>query len=280
MQDIVKQEIKNLRKKLLLLKQKNSVIGVKGGTEVEDMTLEELSFLRELSEGIIPLTVKIGGAEARQDIRMMIALHTDCILAPMIESVYALTRFVEAVQDMISEKKLQLKLSSKQIIQKREEPKLAFNLETITAVSLLDNFIESQAFSFIDQVTLGRDDLSRSMHLNIDDNEVIKKSQKAIRKIKNQGKYTSLGGGLSLKNIKRISETIESDYLNTRNVTFKNDKNFKKKPENNLFQILNWEKSLYSFFIRVFPKRSDYYDKRIKILSERCSYLSQVVIGR
>ena len=58
-----------LRKKLWYLRDSYGIVGVKGGTEVEDMSFEELAILRELSKDIVPMMVKIGGPEARNDIR-------------------------------------------------------------------------------------------------------------------------------------------------------------------------------------------------------------------
>ena len=262
----VKQETLSLQNKLRMLKQGDSVVGLKAGTEVEDMSFEEINLMKEIASDIVPLTVKIGGAEARQDIRMMLSLKVNCLLAPMIESVYTLSRFVETAQEIMQEVMNEC----------QQEADLAFNLETITAVGIIDHLIEAQAFSYISQVTIGRDDLSRSMRLDIGDDEIMENTKRVIKKIKNQNKLTSVGGGLSLDNIKQISECIESDYLNTRNVVFKNDKIFKKKPEAVLFNILNWEKDLYILMSKIFPERASYYDKRIKTLSVRCDRLSVI----
>ena len=259
MRSFVKQELKHLRKSLIVLKTDHNIIGLKTGTEIEDMSIAEIEVIREISSGIVPLTVKIGGAEARQDIRSMLSLDVDCILAPMIESIYALTQFVGAVSEIQQEYNQQVNL--------------AFNLETISATKNLDHLIETNAFSKIDQVTIGRDDLSKSMHLSIDEEEVMKLVKEVTKKINNQKKRTSLGGGLSIHNIKEIANEIDTTYLNTRHIIFKNNTALKKKPENILFQILNWEKSLYFLLIKLFPKRATYYEKRITILTERCCSL-------
>ncbi len=256
----VKQELNYLRESLIVLKNHDGVIGLKTGTEIEDMGVPEIQVMREISSDIVPLTVKIGGAEARQDIRSMLSLNVDCILAPMIESIYALTQFIKAATE---------------IQQEYNRPiNLAFNLETINATKNLDDIIETSAFSKIDQVTIGRDDLSKSMHLAVDEEEVMKLVKEITKKINNQKKMTSLGGGLSLQNIKKIANEVDTTYLNTRHVIFKNNTTFKKKPENILFKILDWERNLYSFFIKFFPEREIYYKKRITVLTERCQSLT------
>ena len=256
----VKQHLDDLKKELILLKQNSHLVSLKAGTEAEDMGSDEISIFKNLSENTIPLTVKIGGAEARQDIRAMLQLKVDCILSPMIESAYALKKFVEAVLSLGKEY--------------GHIPRLAFNLETISAVQNLDTILRSEAFTRIDQITIGRGDLSQSMDLNVEDDKVLAASKKATEKIKRLGKRVSLGGGLALSNIKNLSATITSDFFNTRHVVFLHDAQFKKDPEKILFKILNWEKKLCSLFAVIFPAREKYYKKRLHILSERLGQIS------
>ena len=63
--------MKELREWLMTMKSKLGVVRLKGGTEVEDMTFAEIAFMKELSRDIVPVTVKIGGPEARNDMRAM-----------------------------------------------------------------------------------------------------------------------------------------------------------------------------------------------------------------
>ena len=90
-----------LRERLLQLKEKSALIAFKTGTEVEDMGFDEIAFLRELSKKILPLHVKIGGAEARNDIRELSSLEVDCLIAPMIESPYALKNYIQTLKDIL-----------------------------------------------------------------------------------------------------------------------------------------------------------------------------------
>ena len=251
----VKRELFSLKESLRNLSKNSHLVALKTGTEIEDMSANEVKVMRDISWGVLPLTVKIGGAEARQDIRSMLSLGVDCLLAPMIESVYALSCFVEtslSIQD-----------------EYRRKVNLAFNLETIVAVQSLDNLIETNAFSQIAQVTIGRDDLSKSMHLSIDDEEVIRVAQESVKKVKSKKKLTSLGGGLSTQNIKRIAYAVDSDYLNTRHLTFENNNDFKARAERILPELLNWEKRLYGLLNKLFPERASYYEKRINTLEKR-----------
>jgi hypothetical protein len=64
-------EMTRLKTMLDALFRKHGLVGLKGGTEVEDMTFEEICYLKKLGEPDLPLIVKIGGPEARNDIRML-----------------------------------------------------------------------------------------------------------------------------------------------------------------------------------------------------------------
>ena len=96
-----------------------------GGSEgiFEDFDDEELLYLKSLADHAgLPMTVKIGGPEARRDIRFCLNNNIDKILAPMIESVYALDLFVNTATSLAS----------------KPTPKLAINLESYLAYSSLD----------------------------------------------------------------------------------------------------------------------------------------------
>ncbi len=252
----VKKKLSYLKKDLIDLRDRYSVVGLKTGTEIEDMDTHEIKIMREISLGVMPFILKIGGAEARQDIRFALSLKIDCILAPMIESVYALNKFVETVDEIQ--------------IEHNQPLSLAFNLETISAAQILDRLIEVNAFAKIQQVTIGRDDLSKSMQLDINDKEVMKVVQESTKKIKKKKKIISLGGGLSLINIQNIVNEVETDYLNTRHIIFNNNTVVQKRATDILLKILNWEKMLYSTFVTIFPKRKKYYKHRISTIIKRC----------
>ena len=258
----VKEYSESIRQELISLKQDGCAVSLKGGTEAEDMDSHEIFFFQMISGDIVPMTIKIGGAEARQDIRTMVQLKVDCILAPMIESAYALTKFVEAVVSIGEEY--------------GHIPKLAFNLETISAIQNLDSILESDAFVKIDRVTIGRDDLSQSMHLDIENDEVNNVSREAIKKIKNSRKQTSLGGSLSLSNIGNLVNKIPSDFFNTRHILFANSNVFKKDPNKILFKILDWEKKLCNLLCMISPKKEKYYRERVLLLSKRLNQISLV----
>ncbi|MCS6984913.1 MAG: aldolase/citrate lyase family protein [Leptospiraceae bacterium] len=258
--------LEDLREELLSLVKFHHVVALKTGTEIEDMSLSEISLLRKLTQekgmNIVPLIVKIGGAEARNDIRQMLRLRVDMILAPMIESPYALRNFVETAEELMTQEKISCQL--------------AINLETALALENLDYMLESESFSRLTQVTIGRGDLSKSMHLGVDDEEVMRQTGIALRKLKKRGVLTSVGGGLSLSNIAVLCRRLPSHRLNTRHVVLENNHHFRSQARQHLHAALMFECRLYQIYAQFFPERKNYYETREKILRERMEYLNVV----
>ncbi|MBS0616819.1 MAG: hypothetical protein JSR44_01430 [Spirochaetes bacterium] len=248
-----------LRQKLQTLQTRHQVVALKTGTEVEDMSFDEIAVMREISIAsgttLMPLVVKIGGSEARRDMRECLAIGVDVILAPMVETVYALTNFVETAETIMRET--------------GKRAYLAMNLETGTAVQNLGAMINSKAFAALAQVTIGRGDLSKSMHLTVDDDEVLTVTQNALTKLKRQGKLTSVGGGLSVHNIVAMADLLPSDRFNTRHIAFENSEAFARDAARNLSEGLYFEQALYEALAAINPGRAEFYNERNKQLEER-----------
>ncbi|MDH4199530.1 MAG: HpcH/HpaI aldolase/citrate lyase family protein [Spirochaetia bacterium] len=245
----------SLISRLQVLNKSHFVVGVKTGTEVEDMGFEEIAFMKSFC-GNVPLTVKIGGPEARNDIRHCIKIGVNTILAPMVETVYALTNFVKTVESICEDMGVQM-------------PRLAMNMESKTAVKNLDEMLHSKAASRLSQITIGRSDLSKSMHLSVDDPEVLSVTSQALKKINRQGLITSVGGGITMENILNLSLEMPMNKLNTRHIVFNNSRSFQKNPVKHLFHGMMFEQLLYQQLTLKFPERSAFYKKRENVIKVR-----------
>jgi hypothetical protein len=254
--------LKNLQEKLAALAENHHVVGLKTGTEVEDMGFDEIEFLKSVA-GNLPLTVKIGGPEARNDIRQCIKIGVDVILAPMVETVYALTNFVRTVESIAEEINVAL-------------PKLAVNIESKTAVRNLDEMLHSKAVSRLYQATIGRSDLSKSMHLSVDDAEVINAARQAIKKLNRHGLVTSVGGGITMENIRALSLEMPMNKINTRHIVMNNNKSFQKNPVKHLFHSMMFEKLLYQSLAQIFPERTAFYQKRENVITVRMGNMTLI----
>lgn len=252
--------IAGLQNKLQQLRTLNQVVVLKTGTEVEDMDASEIAVLREISGGIgMPLVVKIGGPEARRDMRECLAIGVDVILAPMVETVYSLVNFVETARSIMRET--------------GKEARLAINLETGTAVQNLDAMIATSAFSELSQVTIGRGDLSRSMNLSVDDEEVLTVTRNTLTRLNRQKKLTSVGGGLSVHNIAHMAEILPTTRFNTRHVGLENSEAFARDAARNLSEALYFEQAMYEALAVMNPGRAAFYEGRNRQLEERLPVL-------
>ena len=88
-------ELKNILKEL----QNIGCSGIKVSFEDEGALLNEITTMRFLTCSLnIDLSVKIGGCEAKRDIVDCIHVNCDSIVAPMIESNFALTKFLQSLK--------------------------------------------------------------------------------------------------------------------------------------------------------------------------------------
>ena len=247
-----------LRTQLSFLKRNHGLVGIKGGTEVEAQTFDEIWFMRRISKGIVPLTVKIAGPEARNDIEFMLAAGVDCILAPMVESSYSLKNFVGTMA----------------ALDKKGQSELAVNIETITAWNNLEEMFDSPAFSAIRQVTVGRSDLSGSMGQDVDDPEVIQITRAIVEAANKRGKRTSVGGQVSTENAELVQQSTGADTINSRHMAVDLAKAGIRE---NVAEALLWEREYYLALKEYFPSRKTFYLDRIASIEQRASFIENDV---
>lgn len=85
------------------LKEKYAVVGVKAEFEAEGTRTEELMRLKEISLAAeLTLTLKIGGCEGLRDMYNARAVGVNHLLAPMIESPYALQKYLRLINKAFS----------------------------------------------------------------------------------------------------------------------------------------------------------------------------------
>ena len=137
----------------------------------------------------------------------------------------------------------------------------------------LDAMIATEAFRRLAQVTIGRGDLSKSMNLAVDDEEVLRTTRNVLTKLNRQGKLTSVGGGLSVHNIANMSEVLPSARFNTRHVALNNSPEFARDAARNLTEALHFEQTMYEAFAVMNPSRAAFYADRNRQLEERLPIL-------
>jgi len=243
------QEVVALKNTLIHLQQYHGLVSLKAGTEWEDMDYQEIACLQALGEGKLPLMVKIAGPEAKMDLRHLQEIGVTGILGPMIESEYALEKFVTVV--------------TKHYEGAAEIPLLAINLETIQAYHQLDDILNNRFFELIDLVVIGRLDLSLSMHLDdVDHADVYKVTQELVNKVRAKGKPISIGGFVNPSSAKRIKNTFNANRLNTIHTLFDLDKT--NDIATAIWKAIEFEIAFYQYLQTINPQRHDFYQTRIK----------------
>ena len=192
------------------MKTRWGVSGLKLSTEDAAMSLDQIDYWTRLSRDLLPAVVKIGGPNARNDIRQLVQLNVDGLIAPMVESAFGLENYMEALRDYTTP--LRFKALEKHV-----------NIETETAVLQLDSILNSPSVRFVDEITIGRKDLSRSMGLQVDDPEVESAVSEIIRKVRARNIKVSIGGGVAPETVDAMIEIHAPDQFNTRILTFQVD---------------------------------------------------------
>ena len=200
------------------------VSGVKQSLEDEGASFDDIRIMRKITKELkLKLNVKIGGCEAKNDIFFCRNIQVDSIVAPMIESEYAVKKFVQCG----AQKKSNL---------------LLINLETFQSIKNLKHIIKSKYFKSIDGVVIGRSDLAGSMGYSksfVNSKRIYNITRKtftSIKKIKNK-KIFKMGGSITQNSKEFIQSLFEKkilDYVETRNIEIK----LSKKAMNNFEKII------------------------------------------
>jgi 4-hydroxy-2-oxoheptanedioate aldolase len=195
------------------LKENHHVVGVKAEFEAEGTRLEEAMRLKEVLERAgLGLTLKIGGCEAIRDMYEARVLGVTRIVAPMIESPFAMKKFLQAIDLAFP-------------ADERDQIDFAVNIETISAYKCMDEMLSVPGIEKLGGVVAGRVDLSGSMGLTREDingKPVMDIVKDIISKAKAKSLETAVGGGVSAHSLPVLREIPagQLDRYETRKVIF------------------------------------------------------------
>jgi citrate lyase beta subunit len=133
-------------------REKFGIVSVKAEFEAEGTRIEELLRLVDVARASgLPMTVKIGGCEAIRDLLEAKQIGVRYIVAPMVETPYALSKYAAATNLIYTE-------------EEREDTDFLFNLETITGFDNLAGMVEEASKpNSVNGMVFGRVDFSGSL---------------------------------------------------------------------------------------------------------------------
>jgi 4-hydroxy-2-oxoheptanedioate aldolase len=205
----IEQKMVNL---LVDLKNNYHVVGIKSEFEAEGTRMEEAMLLKNvISKAGLDLNIKIGGCEAIKDMFDSISLGATRIIGPMIETAYALKKFLQAAK-MVYATRL-------------DEVQLLANIETITAYENFDAMLKIPDINYLNGIVIGRVDFVGSMGLErgaINSEVILEKSLVLAKKAKKHGLTVVVGGGVSVDSIPffKAFPAKHIDRFETRKVIF------------------------------------------------------------
>lgn len=205
---------KKMVETLIDLKENHNVIGIKAEFEAEGTRLEEALRLKEvITKAGLDLTIKIGGCEALKDMYDARSIGVKRIVAPMIESPYALKKYLQSAKLAFPNDEM-------------EEIELLINIETKQGYKLFDEMLALPDRSLLAGIVLGRVDMTGSLDLKRDDinsEQIFDIAKDLLKRAKANGLECVIGGGVSEASIpffNRLEKGI-LDHYETRKVIFK-----------------------------------------------------------
>lgn len=187
------------------------VVAVKAEFEAEGTRPDEFLRLLELTQRAdLKVALKIGGCEAVTDLLSSKLYGVDYIIAPMVETTYALTKFVMA--------------KDKTHGPDEQRTKFLFNVETETTLRNIDDMLQV-ARDGVDGIVFGRVDFTLSRGLPrdaINDRQITDAVLKVAHACVKADLELVVGGSVAVQAVPALREirSVRLDRFETRKIVF------------------------------------------------------------
>ena len=228
---------------------------IKIETEAEGASWEQIRAIQRIAKSSgLPVFLKIGGVEARTDIRAAQDLAIEGVIAPMVESVFAVEKFHEATAG-------------------RGFSWRALTIESITAFRDLEAIVQEAKAMGINGATFGRGDFSASIGAKggEETEEVNSYAKYFVEVVTEYGLIPSIGGNVQATSIKNLSASgLRPKFLETRRVVF----DWSPDSEASLAlrdfkEAITWEKEAIQQFNQLLNQELAININRIQLLEQR-----------
>lgn len=189
-------------------------VGVKAEFEAEGTRTDELLRLIELArKANLNVGLKIGGCEAVRDLIESKQFGVEFIIAPMIETPYALAKYIEAKNKVYNS-------------EEKENTEFLFNIETITAYDNREELISKASNDDgTDGIVFGRVDFTLSKGLQrteVTSSEITGSVLEIAAAAKTYGQDLVVGGGVSTDSLAILQQIaqIHLTRFETRKIIF------------------------------------------------------------
>ncbi|MBM3454061.1 MAG: citrate lyase beta subunit [Bacteroidetes bacterium] len=196
------------------LVENHGVIGIKTSFEDEGASLNEVIRLKELcNQAGTKLLLKIAGAEAKRDLFDSQVIGVKGIVAPMIESAFALDKFVKSAKSILPSDVI-------------SNVQLGVNIETMTAYKNFKEMVNSDGFNSLYHITLGRVDFVSSMGKDrsyVNSDEIFDIATDLFSRSREYTKKVYLGGAITVDSelfLKKLFAKGLLDKFETRYVMY------------------------------------------------------------
>jgi 4-hydroxy-2-oxoheptanedioate aldolase len=244
------------------LKNEYGVFQIKAEYENEGSRQVELMRLKDIADTAgLPIILKIGGVEAVSDMYEALSIGAKGIIAPMCETAYAASKFLDAIEKFIAP-------------DNRADIEFAINIETMMACTSFPEMLSLKNINLLSSITFGRVDFVGSLHSGRDSIEydhIFSYYKLVFQRAKEKGLNTALGGAISPRSENAIKFLLADNLLDkyeTRKIVYNASEGMKTFQEGLAEGIkfeLQWLKSKRRYYHLITIED----EKRISMLEER-----------
>lgn len=254
--------LENMLNLLINLRENHHILAVKAEFEDEGTSFKEARLLKEIAaKANLDLTIKVGGCGALNDIYEAKNTGVNAIVAPMIESSYALKKFIQTVKIAYNNEEI-------------KKPDLFINIETITGYQNFNDILSIPEAKDLTGIVVGRFDMAKSIGLKCKDincERIFNIVNDLAIKTKNIGKKFFVGGGIS-KNSTEFFNCLPENLLNgfeTRKIIFNADYTLKNQDLEGILKAIEFETIWLKNKQALWENFEDKDFKRLQILKNR-----------